>query len=184
MGLAARALSRVRDDVRARRDPVAFARGLGVVVGERCRLLSIDRSTFGSEPWLITIGNHVTITSGVRFVTHDGGRWVFEDEHPSMDVIAPITVGNDVFVGLQALLLPGVVLGDQSVVGAGSVVTTSVEAGTVVAGVPARPIMSIDEYKAKLLAKALPVRTLAPAAKKQALLEHFGEQLRAARSSS
>jgi acetyltransferase-like isoleucine patch superfamily enzyme len=171
--LAGAAIRKARDRVASVRDPVGFARRLGVVVGERCRFLAVERATFGSEPWLVTIGDHVTVTEGVRFITHDGGRWVIEDEYPQVDVIAPIVVGNDVFIGLRSILLPGVVIGDRSVVAAGAVVASPVESGTVVAGVPARPLMSIDEYREKLLAKSLPIRHLAPDEKKRALLERF-----------
>ena len=80
-------------------DPVGWARSIGVVVGERCRLIDIDSRTFSSEPYLISLGNHVTLTTGVRFITHDGGVWVFRDENPEIDVIAPIKIGNNVFVG-------------------------------------------------------------------------------------
>ena len=63
----------------ARRDPVKYARSLGVKIGNDVRLISIKSGsgTFGSEPYLVVIGNHVTVTGGVRFVTHDGGVWVF-----------------------------------------------------------------------------------------------------------
>lgn len=55
------------------RDPVAYARSLGVSVGLDCRLLDLNPGAFGSEPYLISIGNHVTLTSGVKFVHMTGG---------------------------------------------------------------------------------------------------------------
>ena len=61
-------------------DPVSYARRIGVRVGRDCRLIGIDRATFGSEPYLVSIGDHGTITDGVRFITHDGGVWVFRKE--------------------------------------------------------------------------------------------------------
>ena len=93
---------------RIRTDPVAYARGLGVRVGEGCRLIATHHGTFGTEPYLISLGDHVTITNGVQFVTHDGGVWVFREHHPDIDVIAPITVGNNVFIGINTILMPGV----------------------------------------------------------------------------
>src|SRR3954454_364631 len=91
-----------------RRDAAQWARSIGVVVGTGSRLIDCDRRTFGSEPYLVTIGDHVTVTSGVRFITHDGGVWVLREKHPDIDFIAPISIGSNVFIGLDALILPGV----------------------------------------------------------------------------
>ena len=54
-------------------DPISYARHIGVRLGSDCRLLGIGRDTFGSEPYLVRIGDHVTVTAEVRFITHDGG---------------------------------------------------------------------------------------------------------------
>jgi acetyltransferase-like isoleucine patch superfamily enzyme len=142
------------------RDPVGFARRIGVRVGQRCRFLGTDRSTFGSEPYLVTIGDHVTITDRVRFITHDGGVWIFRDEFPNIDIVAPIRVGDNVFLGLGSLIMPGVDIGSNVVVAAGSVVTRSVPPDRVVAGVPARVIKATDEYLGSVLPRALHVRHL------------------------
>ena len=56
---------------------VEFLRHIGVKVGENCRIYTRG---FGKEPWLVTIGNKVTITSGCKFITHDGSTWLIEDE--------------------------------------------------------------------------------------------------------
>jgi acetyltransferase-like isoleucine patch superfamily enzyme len=118
------------------------ARDLGVTVGADCRILSLE---FGSEPWLVTIGDRVTVSGGVQFLTHDGSGWLFRDEKGRRFRYRPITIGDDVFVGNRSILMPGVAIGDQCVVGAGSVVTKSVEAGSVVAGNPARQITTYKE---------------------------------------
>jgi len=162
-----------------RRDPVGFASSLGVRVGSDCRLLGLQRTTFGSEPYLVRLGDHVTVSAGVRFVTHDGGVWVFRDLHPDLDVFAPITVGTNVFIGANAMILKGVSIGDNCVIGAGSVVTRSIPAGSVVAGCPARHIKTIDEYWAGIQSTAISVRDL-PKARKRRVLERyfFGSVLR------
>lgn len=46
----------------------------GIIVGNNCEIQS--NVTFGSEPYLIEVGDNVRITQGVTFVTHDGGMWV------------------------------------------------------------------------------------------------------------
>ncbi|MFN8486160.1 MAG: acyltransferase [Caldilineaceae bacterium] len=152
------------------RDPVQYARALGVQVGENCRLLGIDEVTFGSEPYLVKLGDHVTVTGGVRFITHDGGVWVFREAHPDIDCVAPIVVGNNVFLGMNVLILPGVTIGDNCVIGAGAVVTRSIPANTVAVGVPARPLKTVDEYWAQIQGKVSDIRMLNKA-QKRALLE-------------
>lgn len=154
---------------RRRRDPVSYARAIGVQVGERCRLYAITGATFGSEPFLVRLGDDVTVTAGVRFVTHDGGVDVLRDEFPDLELIAPVEVGDRVFLGLNSIVLPGVRIGPRSVVGAGSVVTRDVAGGTVVAGVPARPVCSVERYREKALADGLRTRGVRPAAKRAAI---------------
>ena len=132
-----------------KKDPIAYARSVGVVVGDEVWLVDLTDATFGSEPFLVSLGDHVAVASGVRFITHDGGFWVFRKDHPEIDIIGPIRVGNNVFIGLNTIILPGVTIGDDCVVGAGSVVTHDIPSGSVVAGVPARVICTKDEYWVK-----------------------------------
>jgi acetyltransferase-like isoleucine patch superfamily enzyme len=159
-----------RDRLARSRDPVAFARSKGATIGERCRLIGCD---FGSEPYLVTLGDHVSATS-TSFVTHDGGVWVFRDEWPDADVFAPITVGSNVFLGAGVLVLPGVTIGDHVVVGARSVVSRDLPSGCVAVGSPAIPVRSLDEYRASLEDRWVPTKALDPAAKREYLRRHLG----------
>ena len=127
---------------------IALLRKLGGRVGEGCRF--IGKNEFGSEPYLITIGNNVSITSSY-FVNHDGGVWVFRDEIPTIDVVKPINIKDNVFIGSHCIIMPGVTIGPNVVVGAGSVVTKDLPEGAVYAGVPAKRIKSLDEYKQSVL---------------------------------
>jgi acetyltransferase-like isoleucine patch superfamily enzyme len=158
-------------------DPVGYARSIGVKVGKDCRLLGLDRGTFGTEPYLIRLGDHVSLTNGVRFVTHDGGVWVFREEHPEIDVISPIVVGSNVYFGNNSLVLPGVTIGDHCVIGAGSVVTRDVPSGTVVAGVPARPIRTLEEYWNRVKDKSFHIRSKPLAERRRILVDHFAKEL-------
>lgn len=171
-----RAVSALYRQYRAKRDPVAYARRLGVTVGPGCWFPGFQAETFGSEPYLVTLGRRVLIANGVQFVTHDGGAWLFREEFPGVDVVAPITVGDDVMLGFRAIVMPGVTIGSRVVVGAGSVVTKDVPDGTVVAGVPARVVRDFDDYRARVLANAINVGDLPPAAKHAVLREKFARR--------
>lgn len=129
--------------IKYRNNQIGFFRKKGVVFGENCRL--VGKNDFGREPYLVTLGNHVSITTST-FITHDGGVWVFREKNPTIDVIKPINIGNNVFIGADCLILPGVTIGDNVVLGARSVVTKDLAQNAVYAGVPARFIKSIDDY--------------------------------------
>ncbi|ORJ55886.1 capsule biosynthesis protein CapG [Geothermobacter hydrogeniphilus] len=158
------------------KDPVEFARTLGVDVGERCRLIGITEGTFGSEPYLVSLGSHVTITSGVKFITHDGGVWVFRDESPDLDIIAPIKVGNNVFIGINSIIMPGVTIGDNCVIAAGSVVARDIPSGSVAAGVPSKTIKSVEDYQRGIIPRALNTKGLSRVEKRAFLQELFEEK--------
>lgn len=88
----------------------------------------------------ITIGDNCLIGHCVVMATLNHG---FEPEKRSWNYPAPITIGNNVWVGANATILQGVVIGDNAIVAAGAVVTKDVPANTVVAGVPARFIKEL-----------------------------------------
>lgn len=159
-------IGHLADRVAVRRDPSGWARAQGVRIGRRPRLIGVGIETFGSEPYLVSLGDDVTVTAGVRFVTHDGGVHVARGEHPQLDVVAPITVGDRVFIGMEALILPGVVIGDGVVVGARAVVTKDVPADTVVAGIPARPVSNREAYVRRMIERGDHTAGMDPAAKR------------------
>ena len=66
-----------------RSDPITYAKSLGVKVGNDCRF--VDNPSWGSEPWLISIGNHVLISGQVTFINHDGATFLFRETGPYKD---------------------------------------------------------------------------------------------------
>ncbi len=99
---------------------------------------------------LISIGDDATIVDGTRILCHDASS----NRRLGLTWVAPVTIGQRTFVGAESLILPGVTLGDDAIVAAGSVVTKDVDAGVVVAGVPARPIGKAADIDAERLAKS------------------------------
>ena len=123
---------------------VNFAKYIGVKVGERC---VFGKIVWGTEPYLIEIGNDVQITDNVTFYTH-GGAWVVRIlyKESRFDFFGKIRVGNNVYLGNNVTILPGVTIGDNVLVAANSVITKSVESNIVLAGNPAKKVKDIKDF--------------------------------------
>lgn len=86
-------------------------------MGKNCRIYI---KNWGSEPFLVTIGDHVTVTSGVKFITHDGSTCLVKDEYGKRyQRFTPIQVGSHVFIGVNSIIMPGVSIGSNVVISAG-----------------------------------------------------------------
>mgnify|MGYP001052911213 CR=1 FL=1 len=125
---------------------VDLYRKKGLKAGLKCQIF--NNCSLGSEPFLIQFGDYVKVTNGCKFITHDGGIEVLRNLKwlENADKFGRIKVGSNVFFGNNCIILPGVTIGDNVVIGAGSVVTKDIPSNTVAAGVPARVIKTIDEY--------------------------------------
>lgn len=143
----------------------------GVKMGKKCQIF--NRCSFGSEPFLIEFGDYVKVTTGCKFITHDGGVEVLRNIDSSLkdiDVFGKIVIGNNVFFGNNVIVLPNVTIGDNVVIGAGAVVTKSFPSNVVIAGVPAKVVSTLDDYKAKVLTKADRTKGMSAKDKKDYLL--------------
>ncbi len=116
----------------------------GVRVGSGNEFMS---HFWSSEPYLIEIGDNCQITSGVKIFTH-GGSKVARVIDPTFDCFGKVKIGNNVYIGNNALVMPGVTIGNNVLVAAGSIVTHSVPDNVVIGGNPARIICSFDDYYA------------------------------------
>ena len=95
--------------------------------------------------FLISIGDDCTLTSKVHILAHDASI----KKHLGYTKIGRVVIGNRVFLGVGTIVLPGVTIGDDAIVGAGSVVTGSIPVREVWAGNPAKKICSLADYLAK-----------------------------------
>ena len=133
---------------------VAYLKKQGVQIGEDVTFYSPPHTLVDlTFPWLLTIGDHVRITHGVIILLHDYSWSVLkqlpENEGRILGAQSPVTIGNNVFIGMNAIITRGVTIGDNVIIGAGSVVTGDCEPDSVYAGNPARKIMTIGEYLKK-----------------------------------
>lgn len=110
-----------------------------VVIGDHTRI-GLHNTIIGP----VTIGNHVNLAQGITVTALNHN---FKDSDKRIDEQGvstnPVTIGNDIWIGANAVILPGVTIGDHSVVAAGAVVTKDVPPQSLVAGVPAKVIKQI-----------------------------------------
>lgn len=132
---------------------IQYYRKLGMTIGEDTHIFS---RLISSEPFLISIGKNVTISTGVSLLTHDASVGAIVGRHVYSDIVEPITIGNNCFIGANSIILPGVRIPDNSIVAAGSVVTKTVvnhltnnapqDEGIIIGGNPAVYICKTNDF--------------------------------------
>jgi len=135
---------------------IQYYRKLGMTIGEDTHIFS---RLISSEPFLISIGKNVTISTSVSLLTHDASVGAIVGRHVYSDIVGPITIGNNCFIGANSIILPGVRIPDNSIVAAGSVVTKTVvnhltgnthqEEGIIIGGNPAVYICKTNDFLKK-----------------------------------
>jgi maltose O-acetyltransferase len=116
----------------------------GLKIGER---VSFEDGCFldPSHCFLISIGDEVVFAPNVRLIAHDAStRYAIGHTR-----LGRIKIGSRCFIGDSVIVLPGVSIGDDCVIGAGSVVTHDIPGNSVAAGNPARVRCSMDEFRQK-----------------------------------
>lgn len=146
--------------------PEKWARYIGVNIGKNCM---VGKDHWSTEPYLITIGNHVQLTSGVKIHTHGGGQ-VVRTIDSGFDCFGKVKVCDYAYIGSGAQIMPGVTIGEGALVAAGSIVTKSVPPKTVVAGNPARTICTTLDYYEKNKAFNTHTKGLSAEKKRETLL--------------
>jgi acetyltransferase-like isoleucine patch superfamily enzyme len=114
-------------------DPPELLIGDGTFIGHACSI-NVAES--------VRIGKHCLLAGGVRISDFDGhpvdARRRRDHEPTPADAVRPVVIGDDAWLGAEAVILKGVTVGERSIVGTGSVVTRDVPPDVVVAGCPAR----------------------------------------------
>lgn len=140
------------------RSPASLAKRAGVTFGDNCTFYI---KNWGTEPFLIHIGSNVTIADGVKLLTHDGAAGLVRDSlGKRYQRYGRITIGNNVFIGANAIILPGVSIGSNVVIGAGAVVNRDIESDSINVGVPAHNIGHFNTYSDKIRATCASDRQL------------------------
>lgn len=124
-------------------------RKIGVSVGEDVVIYAPTKTIIDEQyPWMIKIGNHVRITTGVIILTHDYSWSVLKAAKGGavLGASGKVTIGDNVFIGMNAIITRGVTIGDNVVIGTGSVVTKDCPDNGIYAGNPARRIAELDTF--------------------------------------
>lgn len=173
-------LSSLRFKLMPMADYPEYLRRKGVTIGIGCEIYK--SASFGSEPYLIDIGNHVRINSNVQFITHDGGCWVLRDPKSGYgesfkyaDCFGKIVVGDNVHIGNNAIIMPGVTIGSNVIIAAGAIVTHDVPDGSIWGGIPAKKIETLEEYANKMKDKFVDTKNMTLSEKKIYLLKMFNK---------
>lgn len=147
--------------------PEAYLRHFGAQVGKHCLISS---KNFGTEPYLISIGDNVQITHGVSIHCHGGGN-IMRRTIPDFDAFGKVIIQDWAYIGAYSQIMPGVTIGEGAIIAAGSIVTKSVPPYTIVGGNPARTIGKTDDYIERNIQYNVHTKGMAYEQKKKYLLE-------------
>ncbi len=152
---------------------IKYFRKQGMRIGSNCIL---ETMSFSTEPYLIEIGDHVGVSNGTVFITHDGGIRCFKNDFPEADIFGRIVIGNNVFIGINCIILPNTTVGDNCIIGAGSVVRGKFPGNSIIIGNPAKVVMNMSMQKLFYRNNPGMIRTaaLSDPAKKPIVMKHFG----------
>jgi acetyltransferase-like isoleucine patch superfamily enzyme len=153
---------------------VSRLRASGVQIGVRCRIYSTE---FSTEPYLVRLGDGVGVAGGVKFLTHDGAAHVVRSRRPMVQFLGRIVVGDNCFIGENAILLPGTTVGRDCVIGAGAVVRGTIPDNSLVIGNPGQIVgrASTFLYRVERGKNSLDTFGLPEPQRRSMILAHFGE---------
>lgn len=131
---------------------ISFLRSKGVKVGDdlwvtpKVKTISIDTT----RPSLVEIGNKVRLNQNLTILTHDGGFYVLKNKYGEFIASSGrVKIGNNVYFGRNCTVFKGVTIGDDCIIGFGSIVTKDIPAGSIAVGAPAKVVGSVEDYYKK-----------------------------------
>ena len=127
-------------------------RSAGAEIGDDVLIYAPTLTTIDeSYPWMLRIGNHVRICQGTILLMHDYAWSVLKiaKQGQILGASGKLTIGDNVFIGMNTVITRGVAVGNNVIIGAGSVVTKDCLDNGVYAGNPARRIAELDDYLLK-----------------------------------
>lgn len=129
----------------------------GIKIGEKCRIFDPKNTIIDTQnPHMLEIGNNVYITTGVKILTHDYSWVVLSGIYGKLTGgVGNVKIGNNVFIGMDTIILKNTQIGDNVIIGANSIVSGKIEANSVYAGNPAKKIMNIEEFYRKKIEQSL-----------------------------
>ena len=126
-------------------------RGTLRAIGDDCSVLT---NVVITDPQHVVLGNNVRL-SGCTLFGHDGAVNMINRAYGcQLDRVGKIEIGNDVFIGHQAIVLPGTTIGNKVLIGAGAVVRGTVPDNSVMVGAPARRVGTLDDLVRRWSAQA------------------------------
>lgn len=130
---------------------IAHLREVGVKVGEGSFIFDTHHVDIDeTRPELLEIGKHVFIHRGATIMTHDWASWCFVNSHKEFfPAHRKVLIGNNVWMGMNVTILGGARIGDNVIIGAGSIVTKPIPSNTVAIGSPAKVVCSYQNYMKK-----------------------------------
>lgn len=130
---------------------IEYLRRIGMTIGEDVTIYAPTKVIIDEQyPWMIEIGNHVRICEGVKILTHDYSWSVIKTINGEiLGASGKVQIGNNVFIGIDAIITRNTTIGENVIIGTGAVVTKNCESNSVYVGNPARKVMSLDEYYQK-----------------------------------
>ncbi len=130
---------------------IDYLRKKGVSIGHDCIIRSPNTIRIDlTRPSLVTIGDNVDMNKNFQILTHDFASGVFRAVYSDfLNSSGKVTIGNNVYFGTDVIVLKGVTIGDNCIIGAGAVVSHDIPSNSVAAGMPCRAICSLDEYYSK-----------------------------------
>jgi acetyltransferase-like isoleucine patch superfamily enzyme len=127
---------------------ISYLRKKGISIGGDCIIRSPNSLRIDlTRPSLVTIGNNVDINKNFQIMTHDFASGVFRVVYGDfLNSSGKVTIGNNIYFGTDVIVLKGVTIGDNCIIGAGSIVNRDIPSNSVATGTPCRVVCSLQEY--------------------------------------